>query len=181
MMAGFLGAHGYDPGRTQRPLLAGAAAGLLSTAPAILLLIRFGSLRTEARILDLPLGATFLTGWILTAIAGALYARIFGRAANDIRSGWLFGMAFGFVVWAAGAVLLLPLASGGRAPAGDAALGLFLSLLVWGAALGVLLPYVHRLLRKSLGSEAGKPSSGPGAKLPHARAAKQKDRNDATR
>jgi hypothetical protein len=180
-MVSFLGAHRYDPGRTQRPLLAGAVAGFLSTAPAIILLMRFGSLQTEGRILDLPVAATLLAGWVVTAIAGALYSMIFGRAANDVRSGWLFGMAFGFVVWTAGAVLLLPLVSGGRAPAGNAALGLFLSLVVWGGALGVLLPYVHRLLRKSLGSEARKPSSGPGAKLPHARAAKQKDRNDAKR
>ena len=34
-MAGFLGAHGYDPGPTQRPLLAGAIVGLLATVPAI--------------------------------------------------------------------------------------------------------------------------------------------------
>jgi len=94
--------------------------------------MRFGSLQTEARILDLPVAATLLTGWILTALAGALYSRIFGRVANNVRNGWLFGMAFGFVVWAAGAVLLLPLASGGRAPAGSPALGLFLSLVVWG-------------------------------------------------
>jgi hypothetical protein len=180
-MASFLAAHGYDPGRTERPLLAGALTGLLSTAPAIPLLMEFGSLQIEARILDLPVAATLLTGWILTAVAGAFYSRIFGRAANDVRCGWLFGMAFGFVAWTAGAVLLLPLASGGRAPAGDAALGLFLSLVAWGGALGVLLPYVHRLLRKSLESEARKPSSGPGAKLPLARPAKQKDRNDVRR
>ena len=43
-MAGFLSAHGYDPGPTQRPLLSGALAGLLATAPAIALLAAFGSL-----------------------------------------------------------------------------------------------------------------------------------------
>ena len=180
-MAGFLAAHGYDPGRTQRPLLAGAIAGLLSTAPAILLLMRFGSLETEARILGLSIAGTLLSGWVLTAIAGALYSRLFGRAANDVRCGWLFGMAFGFVAWTGGAVLLLPLASGGRAPAGDTALGLFLSLVAWGGALGLLLPYVHRLLRKSLDSEARKPSSGPSARLPNAREARLKDRTGATR
>ena len=168
-MASFLGAHGYDPGRTQRPLLAGALAGLLATAPAILVLRAFGSLEVEARILDVPVVATLVSGWILTAIAGALYSRLFGRAANAVRTGWLFGMAFGFVVWAGGAVLILPLASGGRAPAGDAALGLFLSLVLWGAALGVLLPFAHRLLRKSIASEAREPASGPAAKLPRSR------------
>ncbi|NUT00470.1 MAG: hypothetical protein HOP96_05800 [Sphingomonas sp.] len=180
-MAGFLGAHGYDPGRTQRPLLGGALAGLLSTPPAILLLLCFGSLAVEARILDVPTAATLGGGWTVTAVAGALYARIFGRAANDSRCGWLFGMAFGFIVWAGGAVLILPLASGGRTPAGHAALGLFLSLVVWGAALGILLPYVHRLLRKSIASEAREPSSGPSARLPHARTANLKDTGEPTR
>jgi hypothetical protein len=165
-MAGFLGAHGYDPGRTQRPLLAGAIAGLFATAPAILLLAKFGSLQVQSRILGLPIAAILVAGWIVTALSGSLYSRLFGRAANDVRCGWLFGMAFGFLVWTAGAVLVLPLAGGGRTAAGHAALGLYLSLVVWGAALGVLVPYVHRFLRKSLASESRHPSSGPAAELP---------------
>ena len=62
--------------------------------------------------------ATLAAGWAVMAIAGAAYARFFGRAANAVRGGWLFGMSFGFALWAAGAVLVLPLFSGGRAPAG---------------------------------------------------------------
>ena len=48
-MASFLGAHGYDPGPSQRPLLAGAITGVLATGPAIPLLHPFGSL--EGRVL----------------------------------------------------------------------------------------------------------------------------------
>ena len=169
MASFFLAAHGYDPGRTQRPLLSGALAGLLGTAPAIPLLLWFGSLEVQARILGISIVATLIAGWIVTAISGALYSRLFGRAANDIRYGWLFGMAFGFLVWTAGAVLVLPLASGGKAAAGDAALGLYLSLVVWGATLGVLLPFTHRILHKSLESEAKEPASGPSAMLPRSR------------
>src|SRR5690349_17564269 len=33
LMVGFLGAHGYDPGPTQRPALAGASGGLLAALP----------------------------------------------------------------------------------------------------------------------------------------------------
>src|SRR5688500_7065061 len=139
-MAGFLSAHGYDPGPTQRPLLAGAISGLLATAPAILLLHLFGSLEVEARILGLSILGTLAAGRPVGAAAGAVYARLFGRAANGPRGGWLFGMAFGFALWAAGAVMILPIASGGKAPAGDAALGVFLSLVVWGAVLGALMP-----------------------------------------
>ena len=162
-MARFLAAHGYEPGPTQRPLLAGSLAGIAATAPAIALLHLFGALEVEARILGLPVVATVAVGAVLMAAAGAVYARLFGRAANDKRGGWLFGMAFGFAIWAAGAVLVLPLASGGLAPAGDPALGVFLSLLLWGAALGLLLPYVHRPLHANLGEVSKRAESGPTA------------------
>ncbi|HKP33181.1 MAG TPA: hypothetical protein VJT70_00185 [Sphingomicrobium sp.] len=167
-MASFLGAHGYDPGPTQRPILAGLISGLLATAPAIALLHAFGSLEVEARILGLPVAATLAAGALVMAVAGAVYARLFGRAANDRRGGWLFGMAFGFLLWTAGAVLVLPLVSGGKAPAGEAALGLFVSLVAWGASIGALLPFVHRPLHKSIESESRRTSSGPAGKLPRA-------------
>ena len=168
-MAAFLGAHGYDPGPTQRPLLAGAIAGLLATGPAVGLLHAFGSLEVEARILGTSIAVTIGAGWVVMAIAGAAYSRLFGRAANDVRGGWLFGMAFGFVVWAAGAVLILPLVSGGLAPAGRAALGVFLSLVLWGGVLGAILPFVHRPLHKTIESEAKRPTSGPSGRLPPAK------------
>ena len=167
-MASFLGAHGYDPGPSQRPLLAGAITGLLATVPAIALLHAFGSLQVEARILGTSIATTLLAGALVMAVAGAIYSRLFGRAANDARGGWLFGMAFGFVIWTAGAVLVLPLVSGGKAPAGHAALGVLLSLIAWGTALGALLPFVHRPLHKSIESEAKRASSGPSAQLPRA-------------
>jgi hypothetical protein len=168
-MASFLGAHGYDPGPTQRPILAGLIAGLLATAPAIALLYAFGSLEVEARILGLSVAATLAAGAIVMAVAGAVYSRLFGRAANDVRGGWLFGMAFGFLLWTAGAVLVLPLVSGGKAPAGQAALGLFVSLVAWGAAIGALLPFVHHPLHKSIEAESRRTSSGPTGALPRAK------------
>lgn len=162
-MAGFLSAHGYDPGPTQRPLLSGALSGLAATVPAVALLLVTGALAVEARILGLSLLATVAAGEAVMAAAGAVYARLFGRAANDPRAGWLSGMAFGFALWAAGAVMVLPLAGGGRAPAGTAAIGVFLSLVAWGAALGALLPWVHRPLQKDLESTSQRSESGPAA------------------
>ena len=97
------------------------------------------------------------------AVAGAAYARFFGRAANAVRGGWLFGMSFGFALWAAGAVLVLPLMSDGRAPAGQAAVGVALSLIVWGLATGILVPFVHRPLHESLEKASKSASVGPGA------------------
>jgi hypothetical protein len=162
-MIGLSAAHGDDPGPTQRPLLAGAISGVLATIPAIAFLYAFGSLAVEARILGLSELLTIAVGLPVMAAAGAVYSRVFGRAANDVRGGWLFGMAFGFALWAAGAVMVLPLASGGEAPAGHAAIGVFLSLVVWGAALGAAHPFVHRPLHESIESASKREEVGPSA------------------
>src|SRR6476469_791772 len=94
-MIGLSAAHGDDPGPTQRPLLAGAISGVLATIPAIAILYAFGSLAIEARILGLSELLTISVGLPVMAAAGAVYSQVFGRAANDVRGGWLFGMAFG--------------------------------------------------------------------------------------
>lgn len=162
-MASFLSVHGYSPGPTQRPYTAGSISGLIATAPAIAILHSFGSLRVEASILHLSVWATLGLGWAVMAVAGALYARLFGRAANHVHGGWVFGMGFGFVLWAAGADMILPLASGGVAPAGSAAMGVALSMLAWGTALGALLPFVHKPLHEKLETASKSSSVGPNA------------------
>lgn len=167
-MPGFLGAHGFDPGPTQRPALAGLMAGLLGTIPATGLLVAFGSLSVETGILRLSMPATLAAGAAAMAVAGGVYGQLFGRGANDRRGGWLFGMAYGFLLWTAGAVMVLPLLSGGKAPAGTAAIGIFLSLVIWGAAMGALFPHVHRPLH--VGTDRADALSrarfGPGAAAP---------------
>ena len=162
-MATILSAHGYDPGPSQRPLRAGALSGILATIPAIPILIWLGSLEVEAHILGLSRLLTIGFGCVAMAIAGSVYARVFGRAANNPHGGWLFGMVFGFALWAGGAVLVLPLASGGQVPAGRASLGVALSLLVWGLAVGILLPFVHRPLHESLKRGSRHAEVGPDA------------------
>ena len=162
-MATFLSVQGYDPGPSQRPLLSGAISGALASIPAIPILVGFGSLRVEAAILGLSGLLTLAIGCPVMAIAGAIYARMFGRAANNVHGGWLFGMAFGFALWAAGAVLVLPIVSGGRAPAGSAALGVVTSLLVWGLATGILVPFVHRPLHEGLEKASHHAHLGPTA------------------
>lgn len=168
-MQGFLGAHGYDPGPTQRPLLAGVISGLVATIPAVAILHIFGSLEVEAGILGMSPVRTIGVGLPVMALAGAAYGWLFGRAANESRGGWLFGMAFGFALWASGAVMLIPLATGGLAPAGKAAIGLFLSLVIWGAALGSAHPFIHRPLHESIETAARRmgPTTGtPRVKRP---------------
>jgi hypothetical protein len=180
MTYGFVAAHGYDPGPSQRPLLSGAISGILATIPAIGVLILFGSLEVEAEILGMSPAATLSAGWGVMAVAGAAYARFFGRAANAVRGGWLVGMSFGFGLWAAGAVLVLPLISGGRTPAGGAAVGVALSLIVWGVATGILVPFVHRPLHESLETASKRAAVGPdaaAAKKAPIRKQRQKTRN----
>ena len=167
-MPGFLGAHGYEPGPTQRPLLAGAITGVLATIPAVAILLLFDSLRVEASVLGLSQVVTVAAGSPIMALAGAVYGRLFGRAANDVSGGWLFGMAFGFALWAAVAVLIIPLASEGHAPAGQAAVGVFLSLVAWGAALGTAFPFVHHPLHERLETAARR--MGPHMGAPRVRA-----------
>lgn len=162
-MVTFLSVHGYDPGPSQRPLTSGAISGLLGTALAVPILVGFGSLKVEAQILGLSTLLTLGIGCAVMALAGAVYARMFGRAANNVHGGWLFGMAFGFALWAAGAVLVLPVVSGGRAPAGHAALGVAASLLAWGLATGILVPFVHRPFHESVEKAARHVHLGPSA------------------
>ena len=162
-MASFLSAHGYDPGPSQRPFLTGAISGVLATVPAIAVLLRFGSLKVGAHILGLSEFWTLVAGWAAMALAGAFYARIFGRAANHVRGAWLFGMAFGFGLWAAGSVLVLPIVSGGRAASGSAAFGMAMAMLVWGVTVGILVPFVHRPLHESLETGSRHREVGPSA------------------
>jgi hypothetical protein len=147
-MSGFLQAHGFDPGPTQRPALAGAAVGLLATLPATAILIAFGSLRVEAEILALPVPVVTVAGMVIMSVAGIAYGWLFRRAANDPRGGWLFGASFGFALWMAGAMFILPILGGGESPAGRAAIGIFLSLVIWGATLGALFAPIHRRFHK---------------------------------
>lgn len=162
-MPTFLAAHGYDPGPTQRPFTAGALSGIVAAVPAVAILWLFGSLAIEAKILALDVPITLAVGSVAMAVAGAVYARLFGRAANDRRGGWLFGMIFGFALWATGAVFVLPIVSGGLSPAGTAAAGVFLSLLVWGGAVGLVMPILHPHLHERIETGSESRSAGPGA------------------
>ena len=162
-MAGFLSAHGYDPGPTQRPLLAGAISGVLAAIPAVGVLWAFGSIEVEAKILGLGIAETLAIGFPVMAVAGAIYCRLFGRAANNLHGGWLFGMAFAFALWAAGAAFILPIVSGGSTPAGRAAVGVFASLLVWGCGLGIINALVHPYLHERIETASESRAVGPRA------------------
>lgn len=164
-MIEFLRAHGFDPGPLQRPLLAGAMTGFVASLPAMAVLIIFPSFDVVAnQVMGLSrvLTATILIGSF--AFSGLVYALAFRRAANDKRGGWLFGAAFGFLLWMAAPLVVLPIVSERVMAAGLAATGLFASFLVWGTVVGWLFPYIHHPLQRQLssGAEIGW-SLGPGA------------------
>lgn len=150
-MITFVRAHGYDPGPTQRPLLAGAIAGVLACAPAGLTLVGFGSFGIAAhRVMRLPAsaaGAVMLGAFV---VAGVGYGALFRRGANDRRAGWLLGLCYGFVLWIVAPVAVLPLLRASAMAAGSAAIGFALAFLLWGLAVGALFPYVHRPLHARL-------------------------------
>ncbi|MGB7160124.1 MAG: hypothetical protein WBD40_18805 [Tepidisphaeraceae bacterium] len=84
----------------------------------------------------------------LAALAGRLYGRVFMRAANDRRGGWLFGIGFGFLLWMLGPSTVVywmrhtPLATGRASQA------LFASHLLYGLVLGVAFPFVHAIIQR---------------------------------
>ncbi len=168
----FLRAHGIDPGPTQRPMLAGALAGLLALPPAAAVFVGLGSFSVTAeRIMRLPAAATAAILVLAFVVAGVLYACLFRRAANDRGGGWLFGISFGFFLWIAAPVIILPLIPGSAMAAGRPAIGFMGSFLVWGLALGALFPYVHRPLQTDLNTRRKGllDRFGPSSAVPHHR------------
>lgn len=166
----FLRAHGFDPGPTQRPILAGGLTGLLALAPGAPLFVGLGSFSVTAdRIMGLPPAVAALILVCAFVVAGVLYGCLFRRAANDRGGGWLFGLSFGFFLWVAAPVVVLPLIPGSGMAAGTPAIGFLASFLTWGLALGLLFPHVHRPLQTDLDAR-GKSlldRLGPDAAAPH--------------
>lgn len=156
-MIGFVRAHGYDPGPTQRPLLAGGIAGALATVPTGAVLVAFGSFEAAAaEVLRLPLAWTAALVFASFILGGLLYGAFFRRAANDRRAGWLLGMAYGFVLWIAAPIVVLPLFRGPAMAGGLAATGIFVGFLAWGLVAGLLFPFVHKPLQAGVEARAGR-------------------------
>jgi hypothetical protein len=148
----YMRAHGNTPGPTQRPKLAGALTAILAEAPAILLLWVTGGFEGLARILGTQRALVVLLHGTAMALAGMLYGRLFSRAANDRRGGWLFGISYGFLLWMLGPVTALQWVVSRPVAVGRAAMGLLGAHLVYGLILGLLFPLVHHLLQRRLGN-----------------------------
>lgn len=132
--------HALDPGPHQRPRMAGVFAGIVVAPIAVFV---FARCRVFAGIDALAAGAVVLG---LVAM-GALYGRIFRRAANDRYGGWMFGMAFGFAMWT---LVSFALRITGSGLVGISAMGLFGGMVIHGALVGIAFPSVHAFVKRPL-------------------------------
>ena len=147
----YMRAHGNTPGPTQRPLAAGAISASVATVPGGVLLWISGAVASFTQELRFRAWLVLVLYVVAMCVAGLLYGRIFGRAANDKRGGWLFGISYGFLVWMIGPVTALQLIRGRPIATGTAAIGLLAAHLIFGLALGLLFPWIHKLLQRKLG------------------------------
>jgi hypothetical protein len=141
-MLEMLRAHGLDAGPTQRPVAAGALTGLIAEAPTLALLVAFGSL--ERMSASAPALTVAIVHAVSMVLAGVGYGLLFQRAANDPAGGWLFGMAYGYLIWQAVAVPVLQWLPDAPLLAGKPALGLLLAHLLWGLLVGLGFRRLHR-------------------------------------
>jgi len=163
----YMRAHGNTPGPTQRPILAGAATGAIAEIPALLMLWWSGALSSATQSLLLSIYAILALHLLATVIAGVIYGRAFSRAANDPRGGWLFGISFGFLIWMIGPVTLLQWWLDGPLALGVAAMGILGAHLIYGLFLGLLFPWIHKLLQCELGHLKGPGRHGTFGVKPH--------------
>ncbi|UZX13854.1 hypothetical protein OGR47_19770 (plasmid) [Methylocystis sp. MJC1] len=139
-------------------------ASIIADMPALGLLKAFGSLDAlgQAAHFSVIIAALAYIGMML--LGGLLYGWLFQRAANDPWGGWLFGMAFGFVLWMLGPIPLLQWLPKQPILIGYPAVGLLLGELLWGLVLGIAFPFAHRALRVSLDGRLVAPMASTGPK-----------------
>jgi hypothetical protein len=141
---------------------------VIATVPTLVVLYVFQSLDEPARAAGTSVVSAGVAYVGLMLLGGVLYGWLFQRAANDPWGGWLFGLAFGFVVWMLGPIPLLQWLPDEPILRGYPAAGLLLAQLLWGLTLGIVFPPIHRQLHGNLDSQ-----SGPGTTITGPEAAAQ--------
>jgi hypothetical protein len=123
-------------------------SGVIAELTALPLVWFSGALRELARSLGSTTWLALVIHVCLMTLAGALYGKIFMRAANDRRGGWLFGISFGFLLWMLGPVTILQWLLRRPAVIGVASIGLFAAQVLFGLLLGLLFPWIHSLIQR---------------------------------
>jgi hypothetical protein len=144
----FMRAHGQEPAPGQRPVTAGALAGLCAGLAALPLLIWSDALTSVAEALSVSDGVVAGAYPAVALIAGGGFGAVFRRAANDRRGGWLFGISYGFLLWMLGPITLLQATLGRPLATGTAAMGLLGANLLSGLILGLLFRPMHRFTQR---------------------------------
>ena len=129
-------------------MLAGLVTGAAAGAGALPLLGWSGALGAISGAIGYVPWAVAASYCAAFALAGVVYGRVFMRAANDRRGGWLFGISYGFLLWVVGPVTILSWALRRPVATGPAAIGLFAAHLLFGLVLGGMFPWLHRLLMR---------------------------------
>jgi hypothetical protein len=129
----------------------GLVAGIAGVAVALPLLWLSDALGSLARSSGQSLWLVTAAYVAVMAGAGALYGRLFMRAANDSGGGWLFGISYAFLLWMLGPVTLVQWVLARPVVMGGASQGLFAAHLLYGLVLGLLFPRVHRLIQSRRG------------------------------
>jgi hypothetical protein len=141
----FMRAHGQMPAPGQRPVTAGALAGLCAGLAVLPLLFWTQAVASLAEVLSISTAVIAASYPALAALAGGLYGTVFRRAASDRRGGWLFGISYGFLLWMLGPTALLQALLGRPLATGTSAMGLLAANLLSGLILGLLFRPMHRV------------------------------------
>jgi hypothetical protein len=146
----FMRAHGQMAGPGERPRLAGTLAGTLAGLVSLPLLNASGATASLASGLGMRSWMVQVLYCVAAILAGMVYAGVFGRAANDRHGGWLFGIAYGFLLWMIGPVALLQVILERQFVTGTAAMGVLGANLISGLALGLLFRPMYTWVRRPL-------------------------------
>jgi hypothetical protein len=146
----YMRAHGNTPGPTQRPYSTGAIGGIIAAIPSEALLYWCGSFIGVSKGVGVSVFAVQGVHAVLMVLFGMLYAAIFKRAANDRMGGWLFGAAYGFLLWMFAPFTIWQLVSPRPLAVGLAAMGFFAAHVLYGLLLGLLFPRIHAMIQARL-------------------------------
>ena len=164
----YMRAHGNTPSPTQRPFLAGAIGGALTTIPALLVLWVSGALTALATNSGVTSWTASAICFAVAVIAGVLYAAVFRRAANDPQGGWLFGISYGFLIWMLSPLTLWQIIADRPMMLGRSAIGVFAAHVFFGFVLGVAFRWIDLLVQTPLADatdEKGSPERQAPGKL----------------
>jgi hypothetical protein len=115
-----------------------------------------GALTSATQSLSLSIPVTLVLHLSIMLLDAMIYGRLFSRAANDPRGGWLFGISYGFLLWMIGPVTLLQWWCGRPLALGVAAMGILAGHLIYGLSLGLMFPWIHKLLQRELNQLKGR-------------------------